>query len=89
MNSRLSYLYVGNRFPEDTNKIVYVAEIARKAGISYEILKNRINIKKSRTKEDVITDKDLIPKTRTRVVVKRKVGKAQMISKEWLKKKLL
>lgn len=89
MRSKLKYLYTGERFPEDSGTFVYVSEIARKAGISYDILKNRMNIKKARKQSDEITDKELEPKIKIRRVTKNKTSKTQALSRAWLKKKLI
>jgi hypothetical protein len=64
MKPRLSYTYVGERFPEHYMKDVIVGEIAQQAGISYQILKNRMGLKKARGHNVVITDDDLLPKKR-------------------------
>ncbi|MFQ3256380.1 MAG: hypothetical protein ACI9W7_000843 [Porticoccaceae bacterium] len=93
MKPRLSYTYVGERFPEHYMKDVIVGEIAQQAGISYQILKNRMGMKKTRGHAIVITDDDLLPKKRVVTKVwnwKRKERPVVLsLSQKWLRKPII
>ena len=93
MKPRLSYTYVGERFPEHYMKDVIVAEISEQAGISYRILKNRMGMKKARGHGVVITDDDLLPKkreTNRSSQSKRKESPIVLsLSQKWLRKPLI
>ena len=93
MKPRLSYTYVGERFPEHYMKDVIVGEIARQAGIPYRILKNRMGMKKARGHGVFITDDDLLPKKREiqrPTQWKRKeTPVAHSLSQKWLRKPLI
>ena len=93
MKPRLSYTYVGERFPEHYMKDVIVAVIAEQAGISYRILKNRMGMKKARGHGIVITDDDLLPKkreTNRSSQWKRKEHPIVLsLSQKWLRKPLI
>ena len=65
MKAKLSYLYIGERFPELSGTEVVVKEIAELANLSYVLLKNRMGIKKRRNEglsSVWIADSDLAPK---------------------------
>lgn len=64
MKPTLSYLYVGTEYPDYTGEEVIVMEMAEVAGITYDLLRNRMGIKKLRGHELVINDSDLLPKKR-------------------------
>jgi len=93
MKPRLSYTYVGERFPEHYMKDVIVAVISEQAGISYRILKNRMGMKKARGHGVVITDDDLLPKkreTNRSSQSKRKESPIVLsLSQKWLRKPLI
>jgi len=93
MRPRLSYLYVGTEFPNHTGKVVIVGDIARQAGISYTLLKNRMGLKKSRGHKVVITDNDLLPKKReiNRNMQWRRKHKPYVLtlSQKWLRKPII
>ena len=93
MKPRLSYTYVGERFPEHYMKDVIVAVISEQAGISYRILKNRMGMKKARGHGIVITDDDLLPKkreTNRSSQWKRKESPIVLsLSQKWLRKPLI
>lgn len=93
MKPRLSYTYVGERFPEHYMKDVIVGEIAQQAGISYRILKNRMGMKKARGHGIFITDDDLLPKKREiqrPTQWKRKeTPVVNSLSQKWLRKPLI
>lgn len=94
MKAKLSYLYLGERFPEYNGEEVVVKEIAQKADLSYNLLKNRMGIKKKRS-EGIssvwISDVDLEPKKKD-VKPKKKRSltddeKIQRLSNKWLRRK--
>ena len=93
MKPRLSYTYVGERFPEHYLKDVIVGEIAQQAGISYRILKNRMGMKRARGHGIVITDDDLLPKKREikrPTQCKKKENPVVLsLSQKWLRKPII
>jgi len=94
MRPRLSYIYTGDKFPDLKNKVVIVGDIASKAGISYTLLKNRMQMKKTRRRHKcVITDEDLAPKKReiNRNMQWRRKHKPHVLtlSQKWLRKPII
>ena len=93
MQPWLRYTYVGERFPEFYMRDILVCDIARHAGISYRILKNRMGLKKARGHNVVITDDDLLPKKRelNRGGQWRKKEKPIILSlsQKWLRKPII
>jgi len=94
MKAKLSYLYLGERFPEYNGEAVVVKEIAQKADLSYNLLKNRMGIKKKRSEgcsSVWISDVDLQPKKKDAKPKKKRSlteeEKIQRLSNEWLKRK--
>ena len=90
----LSYTYIGTRFPDINGNEVVVAHIAERAGIPYDLLKNRMGMKKKRSANIApvtITDKDLLPRRRESVKRNRRPEKSQdwihPLIKEWISKK--
>jgi hypothetical protein len=96
MKAKLSYLYIGERFPELSGQEVVVKELAEKANLSYNLLKNRMGIKKRRSENNSsvwISDVDLEPKKKD-VKPKKKISltdeeKIQYISDKYLRRQLL
>lgn len=96
MKAKLSYLYIGERFPELSGQEVVVKELAEKANLSYNLLKNRMGIKKRRSENNRsvwISDVDLEPKKKD-VKPKKKISltdeeKIQYISDKYLRRQLL
>lgn len=93
MKAKLSYPYLGDRFPELNGTVVVVKDIAAKADIPYVLLKNRMGIKATRTnslRSVWISDSDLKPKKRNRKI--KKITREEQIQKHndvWLKRPLL
>ena len=94
MKAKLSYVYLGERFPELNGQEVIVKEISIKADLSYTLLKNRMGIKKRNatdTQSVWITDCDLEPKKKNIPPRKKKSltrdEKIQRISDKWLRRK--
>lgn len=96
MKAKLSYLYIGERFPELSGQEVVVKELAEKANLSYNLLKNRMGIKKRRSENNRsvwISDVDLEPKKKD-VKPKKKISltdeeKIQHLSDKFLRRRLL
>lgn len=96
MKAKLSYLYIGERFPDLSGQEVVVKELAEKANLSYNLLKNRMGIKKRRSENNSsvwISDVDLEPKKKD-VKPKKKISltdeeKIQYISDKYLRRQLL
>ena len=96
MKAKLSYLYIGERFPDLSGQEVVVKELAEKANLSYNLLKNRMGIKKRRSENNRsvwISDVDLEPKKKD-VKPKKKISltdeeKIQYISDKYLRRQLL
>lgn len=99
MKATLSYIYVGERFPELSNTEVVVKEIADMADVSYTLVKNRMGMKRRRTlslQSVVITDNDLLPMRRnrnkkdaTKTKTKSEADSVETLSARWLKRPLL
>jgi len=96
MKATLSYTYVGDRYPDLSGKTVVVKAIAEIAGIPYQLLKNRMGMKRlraNRLRSCFIEDKDLDPKKRNKEsnksssLTKRKDKNS--LSTEWLKRPLI
>lgn len=96
MKAKLSYLYLGERFPELSGQDVVVKEIAEMADLSYNLLKNRMGIKKRRSEGNSsvwISDDDLEPKKKD-VKPKKKRSlteeeKIQYLNDKFLRRHLL
>jgi len=65
MKASLSYPYIGTRFESLSNTVVVVKDIAELADIPYDLLKNRMGMKRNRARGLVsvfISDSDLQPR---------------------------
>jgi len=96
MKASLSYKYIGNKFPDLSESMVVVMDIAEIAGVDYSLLKNRMGMKRSRTistQEVVITDKDLNPaklrKSKSGHTNLLNENNANPLSTEWLKRPIV
>ena len=70
MKATLSYEYRGERFPHLYGTHVVVREMADLAEVEYQLIKNRMGIKRTRThsRQPVyLEDKDLLPRRRKRL----------------------
>jgi len=91
MKATLSYKYNGDIYPDLKGKRVIVKEIADLAEIPYQLLKNRMGMKKKRALDlsDVcIEDKDLDQKKRTKRPFGRRVVADEDVTFacEWLRR---
>jgi len=95
MKATLSYTYVGDRYPDLSGKTVVVKAIAEIAGIPYQLLKNRMGMKRLRAnslRSCFIEDKDLDPKKRnkeSKTISRTKREVKNSLSAEWLKRPLI
>ena len=92
MRATLSYEYRGERFPHLFGSQVVVKEMADLAEIEYQLVKNRMGIKRTRThsRQPVyIEDKDLLPRRRSRNSRRTRQEDENPFSSRWLKISLL
>jgi|TARA_B110000902_G_scaffold183702_1_gene207966 hypothetical protein len=95
MKASLSYPYVGTRFQSLCDTVVVVKDIAELADIPYDLLKNRMGMKRNRANSLLsvfISDSDLQPRRNSstkRASRKAEIASHQAWVQEWLSKPIV
>lgn len=97
MKTHLSYLYVGQRFPDLNGRVVLLRDLADQTDLEYNLLKNRMQTKRKtfeRREDVVIDDKDLIKRKRDGYVRQLQTKKQREdltwnLNTQWLRKKIV